>query len=104
MTWMPATPGLPAAPGPATPFARTPGRPRVHGGPEPTKTDVRASVVALVDTQATADAMAAALKHGESPRSRGAEPRGRGAAERGCAALTGVAGSRAADAHAGCCY
>jgi hypothetical protein len=49
---------------PSTPFARTPSL-RVYGGPEPTTTAAKASVLALVDKQDTADAMAEALKSGE---------------------------------------
>lgn len=55
--WLPATPVRRE-----TPFARTPGRPRVYDAPPPITTDAKASVLALVDTQATADAIDATLK------------------------------------------
>jgi hypothetical protein len=55
--WLPATPARRE-----TPFARTPGRPRVYDAPLPITTNVKAAVLALVDTQTTADAIDATLR------------------------------------------
>ena len=52
----------------ATPFARTSDRPTVHGLPPSTTTLANASVLALVDTIKTAEAMEAVLRSGKEPR------------------------------------